>query len=391
MRPLQNGATSFIIVGSFILFLLISSTLAGTNTIPRSTRSVSVTVDSSPYNAPPWNPSSKIDEDGFLTETYRCLPGEWEIEANIGGKHGPRSRRFARLSLVPVSVRQVPGDGNCLFHSITAGLCLALNGTHVSMRDMASLRRNSALLRQSAVECLSRNPWRLLFLQGNEYLRAHDLVNAAAAQYELTGEKYCDLMKRESYWGGGPEIVALCNVLKRPIHVYELTAVTDAEADDGSKSRSGSQFRLRRMACFGSPKFDRREPLHILSADSRFPDVTPGRQMTSGNHFLAMFPLTSKTARQSAGVRGGGDMMTSEAALKSTFSQRRKKRRKSGSAKTESSIGGKKVRPEKGRRDYDEGGLFGAGNLLRQWLRPVGKIGYALDNLTNRLFGLFYT
>eukprot|EP00957_Ditylum_brightwellii_P028878 2181765-Ditylum_brightwellii.AAC.1 len=96
--------------------------------------------------------------------------------------------------------------------------------------------------------------------------------------------------------------------------------------------------------------------------------------MTSGNHFLAMFPLTLKTAHQSAGVCGGGDMMTSEAALKSTFSQRCKKRQKSGSAKTESSIGGKKFRPEKGRRDYDEGGLFGAGNLLRQWLRPVGKI-----------------
>eukprot|EP00957_Ditylum_brightwellii_P172941 13166403-Ditylum_brightwellii.AAC.1 len=76
---------------------------------------------------------------------------------------------------------------------------------------MALLRRNSALLRQSAVECLSHNPWRLLFLQGNEYLCARDLVKAAAAQYKLTGEKYCNLMKRESYWGGGPEIVALCN------------------------------------------------------------------------------------------------------------------------------------------------------------------------------------
>eukprot|EP00957_Ditylum_brightwellii_P004016 305244-Ditylum_brightwellii.AAC.1 len=118
---------------------------------------------------------------------------------------------------------------------------------------MASLRRNLALLRQSAVKCLSRNPWRLLFLQGNEHLCARDLVNTTAAQCELTGEKYCGLMKRESYWGGGPEIVALCNVLKRPIHVYELTTVTNAEADDGSKSRSGSQIWLRRMACFGSP------------------------------------------------------------------------------------------------------------------------------------------
>ena len=44
------------------------------------------------------------------------------------------------------------------------------------------------------------------------------------------------------------------------------------------------------QACFGSPKFDRKEPLHILSADSRFPDLKPGEQLSSGNHFMAIFP-----------------------------------------------------------------------------------------------------
>ena len=48
---------------------------------------------------------------------------------------------------------------------------------------------------------------KLLFLQGNEYLKARDLVQAAAAQYGLSGSEYCDLMRRDSYWGGGPEIV----------------------------------------------------------------------------------------------------------------------------------------------------------------------------------------
>lgn len=51
------------------------------------------------------------------------------------------------------------------------------------------------------------------------------------------------------------------------------------------------QFALRRMACFGSPKFDRRQPLHILSADSRFPDVDAHRIRRVGNHFLALFPV----------------------------------------------------------------------------------------------------
>lgn len=52
-----------------------------------------------------------------------------------------------------------------------------------------------------------------------------------------------------------------------------------------------TQFTLRRMACFGSPKFDRREPLHILSADSRFPDIEPRKIRKVGNHFLALFPV----------------------------------------------------------------------------------------------------
>jgi hypothetical protein len=253
-----------------------------TATIPRSTHRSDDTF-------PPWNPSNHIDDDGFLREKYQRCPGEWEEEANIGGRHGPRSRRFQELETVPVQVRQVPGDGNCLFHSVATCLSYAIHGTHVSMKDTTDLRTTSADLRKRAVDgLLSR---KLLFLQGHEYLRAKDLVEAAANQYGLSGERYCDLMRQDSYWGGGPEIVALCNVLRRPIHVYELCS-------------NQKQFLLRRMACFGSPKFDRREPLHILSADSRFPDIIPGKHLDSGNHFLAMFPERKAVGRK-AGVRGG--------------------------------------------------------------------------------------
>lgn len=72
-------------------------------------------------------------------------------------------------------------------------------------------------------------------------------------------------------------------------------------------------------ACFGSPKFDRKEPIHILSADSRFPDVKPGKQLSSGNHFMTLFPeeliqavhkenMRIQRKRKSAGVRGGGSV-----------------------------------------------------------------------------------
>jgi len=513
------------------------------------------------HNYIPWNPSPKIDPDGFLTNSYKRIKGEWESEAGIGGRYADFTRTSTSASTSSIGrsqahshghgqahghghgrgkvkerdvsakghsngnsnghghghgntrsgntlgggnnsdrvyIRQVPGDGNCLFHSITVALALVGNSTHIDMvgrgngrdghsnsnkgrgrfdidihdddyenenernnengkkkkkmnmnmnmrakvkqrkkkehnrstiststssqtigtfgnrntntnintntgsanintNDIRHLYRHSRYLREAAVDVLSNNPRRLLFLQGNEYLRARDLVNAAAAQYDLTGEEYCDLMRKESYWGGGPEIVALCNFLKRPIHVYELSgngAVHDDNDDESSvnsnenyndddgeivhamevdgsrdqndslddgqegsdsknnvhKKRLGStttsssiskkkkqrknylrgcdgvvddiietnhQFRLRRMACFGSPKFDRKEPLHILSADSRFPDVAPGEQLSSGNHFMVIFPedliqtvnkekKRMKRRKRSARVRGGG-------------------------------------------------------------------------------------
>lgn len=167
----------------------------------------------------------------------------------------------------------------------------AINGTHIDLRDSNNLRwlyENSASLRERAVDCLEQKR-KLLFLQGHEYLKAKDLVEAAASQYGISGSEYCQLMRQDSYWGGGPEIVALCNVLQRPIHVYELFV-------------KNKRFVLRRMACFGSPKFDRNQALHILSADSRFPDLAPGKQLASGNHFLAMFPVEKQKKQR---IRGG--------------------------------------------------------------------------------------
>jgi hypothetical protein len=264
---------------------------------------------------------------------YNRMPGEWEKEVKLR----KRDRISGQNSLA--TIRQVPGDGNCLFHSISVAWAYATNGTHLEMRSpdtMEWLYQHSARLRQLAVDCLEEQR-KLLFLQGHEYLKATDLVEAAAAQYGISGSEYCDLMRQESYWGGGPEIVALCNVLQRPIHVYELHVPEDEDENEedlvhgkdrrkklfqhrlGSRispinSSSSPSFVLRRMACFGSPKFDRAPALHILSADSRFPDVKPGEQLESGNHFLAIFPEQAKNYKSNAEsdeekkqrIRGGG-------------------------------------------------------------------------------------
>ncbi|KAL3902912.1 MAG: hypothetical protein SGILL_010647, partial [Bacillariaceae sp.] len=265
-----------------------------------------------------------IDANGFLFPKYYRIPGEFEKDVKLRKKDRliVSKSSSSASSTAPATIRQVPGDGNCLFHSISTCYAHAVNGTHIDLRSpktMKWLYQHSTKLRQLAVDCLEERAGRkLLFLQGHEYLKAQDLVEAAASQYGISGEEYCQLMRQDSYWGGGPEIVALCNVLQRPIHVYELFVPPKdrslssflsrrrqkkekANSDGVSKGQQSSSnsmedprastgFVLRRMACFGSPKFDRNSPLHILSADSRFPDIAPGKQLSSGNHFLAIFP-----------------------------------------------------------------------------------------------------
>lgn len=238
----------------------------------------------------PWSLSGLINRDGFLKRLYQRVPGDWEVE-------------LRRLPSLPADVfchvRQVPGDGNCLFHSISLCLEHAVNNTHWDMSASSStggcnlddLYSQSQLLRRKAVACLQQTH-RRLFLQGRETLRVHELVQAAAQQYGLEPEEYVMHMQQDSVWGGGPEIVALCNILQRPIHVYELAV------------NARDDFVLRRMACFGTPRFDRRKALHILSADSRFPDIEAGDQLSQGNHFLAIFPQERVKKR----VRGGAEL-----------------------------------------------------------------------------------
>ena len=262
--------------------------------LPRSSKSSRRWSSSSTQSYPPWNTSPHIQYDGFLRDEFRRVPGEWEEEVRLRTRQRLETR---------CRIRQVPGDGNCLFHSISLCLQHATNGTHWDIsKCLEDLFLHSQQLRQQAVDCL-RQPHRRLFLQGRETLKSAELVQAAAQQYGLSSEEYCAAMEQDCVWGGGPEIVALSNLLQRPIHVYELATGRSTPRGGGSSTSStGSDtFVLRRMACFGSPRFDRREALHILSADSRFPDLLPGEQLSAGNHFLAVFPLRPRR------LRGGGD------------------------------------------------------------------------------------
>jgi hypothetical protein len=266
-----------------VLFALVDGRSRPGGSLPRSK------YDADEFSKAPWNPSPKIDSDGFLHGVYKRIPAVWEEELPVKGKH-----RKERIVDIPVLIRQVPGDGNCLFNAIIACLNKVESGRHYSFQNLGKLRRMASKVRKEAVDFLAKNPNRRLYLNHGMHIKCQSLLDSISAQFGISTQEYCEMMRKDGFWAGGPEILALCNLLRRPIHVYELCV-------------EEKQFCLRRMSCFGSPKFDSKEAIHILSADSRFPDVHPGRHLRNGNHFLAVFPLAHASIRREKRRLRGGD------------------------------------------------------------------------------------
>jgi hypothetical protein len=121
-----------------------------------------------------------------------------------------------------------------------------------------------------------------LFLEGGEWSSSGEILDLMQqANMSRSRAEYLDWMRLPGAWGGGPEIVALSNRLRLPIHVYEVCAVpaspppTSAAAATPASSAVGggggggalgglrllptastSRFALRLSCRFGSPLFD---------------------------------------------------------------------------------------------------------------------------------------
>jgi hypothetical protein len=162
------------------------------------------------------------------------------------------------------------------------GMAFDDNETHLDMYDRC-LDDRVRELRALAVDTLTRAGNQTFHLEGDQTISASELIAAAAEQYNMTSDEYCSSMRRKGVWGGGPEILALVNAMKRPIHVFEPVAVSN-----------GTEFRLQLCGAFGSPKYDRcGTRVCIVAADDRFPACKPleaKRHGEGGNHFLALLP-----------------------------------------------------------------------------------------------------
>jgi len=205
-------------------------------------------------------------------------------------------------------------------------VCLDYEYTHQHRDFDGSLRKVSEKLRRLAVKLLTGENDTLVMDNGEE-ISSSNLLQIVSDHYNMTTNEYCAKMLQTHAWGGGPEIVAISNHLKRPIHVYELASSSSngkssssnsagassrisssSSSSSSSISTTSKDFYLKVCAKFGSPTFDNHEkPLCILCADGRFPNIKPGTQKKAGDHFLALFPLNAAVlAPTDASNSGGG-------------------------------------------------------------------------------------
>eukprot|EP01040_Poterioochromonas_malhamensis_P009983 gene9982-10849_t len=168
-------------------------------------------------------------------------------------------------------VRQVPGDGACLFHSIAVWISFIRYGKH--FRFDWRMRSLSNTLRQLAVEMLRTN--QSFYVESNETITSTELLAYISDYHNTTAKEYLDKMMKGLR--------------------SSLCAIT-------SSGLFPKEFCLQICAKFGSPIFDDKLPICILHADGRFPYLDPNKfnENQAKEHFLALFPCEGEDEEDSS-------------------------------------------------------------------------------------------
>jgi hypothetical protein len=126
------------------------------------------------------------------------------------------------------TLRNVPGQGDCMFQAVALAsfASVGLGANNVLLQAITKELRSltASLLEESGN----------LVIEGSRIVSCKALLASAAKQEGLSTENYLSRLRKEGVegglYGGGPELTALCNLLRRPISIYELveTTVTDS-------------------------------------------------------------------------------------------------------------------------------------------------------------------
>jgi hypothetical protein len=203
--------------------------------------------------------------------------------------HDPNKNNDTQLSssssVVPVRIRQVQGNGSCLFQAIAAGI-LFDEINNVQLLQQSKVVHYSLTLRELAVNTLRDgidNNTSIITTNGGTITTVQSLVSNAASLYGMTCNNYLSEMQQVNVWGGGPEIVALAHYLQRQIVVLETYSGFTSSSDD--EQQQHDVIYLKEMTRFGPPTS--LNPIFILAASERFPKDYGNAKY---NHYLAVFP-----------------------------------------------------------------------------------------------------
>jgi hypothetical protein len=119
---------------------------------------------------------------------------------------GKVKEKVNRAKVEYFGVVRVRGDGRCMFRAMAVSLAHITN----KMLTASSEEAEADQLRLAVAETMCRAPEKRKNYKDAEM----------AISFEMPMGTYCKRILQTSFWGGEPELLVLCHLLKRPIMVY---------------------------------------------------------------------------------------------------------------------------------------------------------------------------
>lgn len=174
-----------------------------------------------------------------------CLSPVHFVVVNNDDDKSTRSTAF--------TMRSVPGDGDCMFLAVALATLtsMGLGGNDSLLRAISRETRDVVA---TVLEAVTAGH---LVIEGQRLVTPQALLRAAAKTEGLSTEEYLIQLRKEGseggLYGGGPELIVLANVLRRPISIYEINPERIQENDVAY---------IQRMGVFGNKFFQ--DPLEDL-------------------------------------------------------------------------------------------------------------------------------
>mmetsp|Transcript_43500 Transcript_43500/g.90557 ORF Transcript_43500/g.90557 Transcript_43500/m.90557 type:complete len:309 (+) Transcript_43500:112-1038(+) len=154
-----------------------------------------------------------------------CVSPQYFVERREDSENDKNANGTGRMQNYDYfTMRNVPGDGDCMFLAVAlaAATSMGLGGSNELLEAI------SRQTRYVVAQVLSSPTGKVFIGPGKDnVVDASRLLRSAVLQEPTTNttEEYIEALKKGGceggLYGGGPELVVLSNVLRRPISIYE--------------------------------------------------------------------------------------------------------------------------------------------------------------------------